>query len=576
MAARQRLRTVLDARRASRPCWRCALNLSRHNSTIPTGIPSSSNRTDEVPYSRILEQGSEETLKSHAPDLPSNGAELARGLLDESESGSSQRVRKPRIRVMWDGRPVPLHGRSEFVSSAPQEPRIRVMWDGRSVALRTRSGSISPTPLEPRIRRVRVETDGQQVVSGMEPQPNSMTTMQRPRITRFISNDRPRPLRIRSIPIASAPQEPRIWRVRVETNGQKVASGTEPQSNSLATMRRPRITRIVSHGRAAPERTEPKSKPMETTQKPRIRVMQDGRTVPLRSQPEFTSLYPNTDRRWRIRVNPLGRVLIRRMSVMPDGRQVASSIELQPKSTEITQKLRRQPMQENTDVQPATSSTRSQSQTHRAVKEPSIRMVSTGPPKFLSTRDFLRSKQVEQSLPLRKVKITRSILKDVSVFERGLDPFIRPFSSITPPVAEAPDVVSKKLSERKVRPLVRTYIATYAAPLEGEDEAYHDELTSVLDVYRELHASKLSNPTKETGHSFSSTRFSPLNSVRRRLALSESRTLNQPSLSTSIRSFSSRTSWDPKRQYATATVSKTRMLLVIRPLKPSTESDYEG
>ena len=42
MATKQRLRAVLDVRRASRLCWRCALNLSRYNSTSATNTDQSS------------------------------------------------------------------------------------------------------------------------------------------------------------------------------------------------------------------------------------------------------------------------------------------------------------------------------------------------------------------------------------------------------------------------------------------------------------------------------------------------------------------------------------------------------
>lgn len=511
MAASQKLRTVLDARRASRPCWRCSLTLPRHNSTR---IPGSSKRTDEVPYSQVLRQGFEETLVSHFPNLPLYGVEPSPGISDKSERASSQRLRKPRIRMMLDGRAVPSHSQSEIVSSAPQEPRIR---------------------------RIKCGIDDQQLASGMEPQPNnSMATM--PRITRFMSEGRLAPLPTQSDVVALATKEPRIRRKSVKIDDQQVASGKDPQSNIVATVRKPRITRFISESRPAFLRTGLKIKAIKTISKPRIRVVQNGRSVPLRSLPEFKSLYPQMARMRRIQ----------RMSVIADGQQVASSA-------------------------------RSQSRRKRTLKRPRIRMMSTGRPVVLGTRNFLRSVKVGPLLPLRKIGTTRLLIgttrliqQEASVSKRGLVPYIRPISSLTPPFAEPPDVVSKKPSKRRGHPLVRACIPKDAPPLVGEDEACHDELTSVLDVYKDLYKPDLSDPTREIGHLFPSTRFSSHNSVNRRMALSESRTLKQPNLSASNKSFSSRTSGAPNRRYATATVSKRRPPFIIRLLMSSTESDYEG
>lgn len=662
MAARQRLRMVLEARRASRPCWRCALNLPRHISSSLAGNPGSSNRTDEAPYSRILQQGFEEAMKSHFPDLPPHGVKPALRVSGMDKRGSIRRVRRPRVRrikVKIDDQQ--MASAMEPPIATTQRPRItQVMSEGRPVPLRVRLKFFASAPQEPRIRRMSVKIRGQKVASGTEPQSNSMATLQRPRIARIISEVRPVPFRIRSVFIASVSQEPRIRRINVGLDGQQVVSGTEPQSKSMVTMQIPRIARVNSESRPAYVRTEPKSKPIETTQKPRIRlmqdgptmplrtesettslasqkprirVMQDGRTVPLRSQPLVVSLYKHMARMRGIRVDTprtgRTRLDIRHMSVMADGQQVASSTDLQFKSTETTQKLRTRHIQEKSDDQQVTSSTRSQSRPKRAVNRPRIRIVSTGPPVVLGTRGFPRSEKVEQLLPLRKIRIARSISKEFFVSKCGLDPVIRPFSSMTPPVAEAslplknkkirtkrlvlkrvlfkakrkrkvivseraldpvirirrsitppvakgPDVVSNKFTRLKVGPVVRKCIDTYDTPSSQEDEACHDELTSVLDVYKDLHKSDLSNPTRETRYSFSSTRFSPQNNVTRRIALSESRTLNQPSLSTSNRSFSSTTGGAPNRRYATATVSKRRPPLVIRLIKSSTGSDYAG
>lgn len=109
MAARQRLRAVLDARRASQPCWRCALNLPRYNSTSTAGILDSSKSTDGVPYGQILQQGSEDTFKSDVSHIRLIDADPVPRITDGSEIASTETPHKPRIRVqISEGQPVAL------------------------------------------------------------------------------------------------------------------------------------------------------------------------------------------------------------------------------------------------------------------------------------------------------------------------------------------------------------------------------------------------------------------------------------------------------------------------------------
>ena len=172
MAARQRLRAVLDARRSSQPYCRCALDLPRYNSTSTTGILDDSKSSYGFPYGQILQQGPEATVNpnairfhiSGAPDEPlvrKHVSHRPMALPSQSEKESTQVDHKPRIRVMVDGesvtlpsrseeprvrkhvsdpRPMALPSRSEEESTqVGHKPRIRVMVDGESVTLPSRS-----------------------------------------------------------------------------------------------------------------------------------------------------------------------------------------------------------------------------------------------------------------------------------------------------------------------------------------------------------------------------------------------------------------------------------------------------
>lgn len=495
MAARQRLRTVLDARRASRPCWRCALNLSRYNYTSPAGIQESSNRMDEVPYSQILQLGLEDTLKFHFPDLRPRGVEPAPRTSHQSERGSSQTMSKPRIRIESDGQPVVMRTQSEIMFLATQKPRIR---------------------------RVRIMSDDQQVVTGTEPPSKSV----------------------------EATQKPRIWRIQVMPAGQQVTARTEPQSNS-----------------------------MEATQKPRIRMMHDSRPVDLRTRSESIFL-------------PTQKPRIQRIQVMSDRQQVATVTEPQSKSMEATQKPRMRRIQDKSKNQLATLSTRSRSRSKGAVQKPRIRrirlksdgqpvaliqLMPDGRPVALGTRDRLRSKKSVQ-LFIRKYSISHFSKPRKVVPKRVLLRSKRKVELVSRKYSTSPftkRVLSK--SKRKLKKVSSVSIRKYIGKgrlLLREDEALHDELTSLLDGCRVLHTSAVPNPNRETGRSISSKRFPPQGSVIRRVLLSETRTLYRPTLGLANRSFSTRTPRFPNRRYATAVVSKGRLLLIFHTLRPSTESDF--
>ena len=64
MAARQRLKVVLESRKVSQRCWRCTLDLPRYHSTNSAGRQDSSRGTDTVSYGQVLQQEIEKTLEA--------------------------------------------------------------------------------------------------------------------------------------------------------------------------------------------------------------------------------------------------------------------------------------------------------------------------------------------------------------------------------------------------------------------------------------------------------------------------------------------------------------------------------
>ena len=80
MATRRRLRAVLNLRRASQPCWRCALSPSRSTSTSHAGIQGSSKCTNEgSPYHEVPGQKYSDTSRTIRPTIQTSSAQFAGG-----------------------------------------------------------------------------------------------------------------------------------------------------------------------------------------------------------------------------------------------------------------------------------------------------------------------------------------------------------------------------------------------------------------------------------------------------------------------------------------------------------------
>ena len=157
MAARQRLRAILDARRASQPCWRCALDFARCSSTGPTGIQESSIGKNRVSYEHLPQQKIDDGLTTAFPDIhlinASVYAQSATRSSDEPDGSVSQTVHEPPIRRIVGKRQTvglriasqsqlagvdgkPLVRRIRFL-----KPHILIASEGRPVALAPQSQS---------------------------------------------------------------------------------------------------------------------------------------------------------------------------------------------------------------------------------------------------------------------------------------------------------------------------------------------------------------------------------------------------------------------------------------------------
>lgn len=131
MAARQRLRAVLEVRRASQPCWRCALVQPRYNSSFRAGIRHTSKSPDAVPFQQILSREVEHALRSFfspesLAEMEPTPARRSNGSQNRSGNRSSRTVHEPRTRGMSDGRPGTLGIQPQSpLTQAARKPRIR-------------------------------------------------------------------------------------------------------------------------------------------------------------------------------------------------------------------------------------------------------------------------------------------------------------------------------------------------------------------------------------------------------------------------------------------------------------------
>ena len=134
MAARQRLKVILEARRASQRCSRCTLDLPRYHSTNYAGRQDSSRSTDTVSYGQILQQEIEKTLEA----IFANTLEAAPRTLHKTESGMSQTEKKPfRGRVLGGGQMALTSGSESRSTEVAQQSRRHVIPSDQPATLGT-------------------------------------------------------------------------------------------------------------------------------------------------------------------------------------------------------------------------------------------------------------------------------------------------------------------------------------------------------------------------------------------------------------------------------------------------------
>lgn len=126
MAARQRLKVVLESRKASQRCWRCTLDLPRYHSTNSAGRQDSSRSTDTVSYGQVLQQEIEKTLQAFF----ANTLKAAPRTLHKTKSGMTY-TEKPFREGVEDGGQMALTSGSESQSTedAQQSPQQIIISD---------------------------------------------------------------------------------------------------------------------------------------------------------------------------------------------------------------------------------------------------------------------------------------------------------------------------------------------------------------------------------------------------------------------------------------------------------------
>ena len=269
MATRQTLLAILEARRARRPCWRCALVLTRHSSSLPAGGPPSSKTTDATPDKEPLRrEPHDDAWKSHLPH-----ASL------ESVLGSADGSSLP-VRVFQGPRQVP--------HDAPPKKRKR--------HAKRRKARFLASKITPQVQwRIPVRTPL------VVPEPRRIAT-DKP-IMRFIPENRPSESGTQ--PLSQLPGSVRKSRGRKAVKKPRIRVMREGQPINLPTQ--------------SPT-THPQSQLPSSVHEPRIRVMREGQPIALPAHspsklihlirrfkaPIFNKFFPESERIPFLRPSSLG------------------------------------------------------------------------------------------------------------------------------------------------------------------------------------------------------------------------------------------------------------------------------
>ena len=553
MAMQQRLRAVLDARRASRLCWRCALNSPRCNSTSAAGVLDSSKSTGGVSYGPELQQ----EIVSEA-DLP---------------------LRDFRIRVMAAGRPVTLPAGRPLLTKFHKTPNT----EPASRSLRETQSELSQIDKKPRIR---IMHNGQPISLSNTSQSQSKRTAKRPstrhvsvlKFRKFMRRDTiPQEvlsnlphIRLNEPESKSSDEKPRI---RKTNNGQPVSLSNTLQSQSLSTVQKPPIQYqpaplsfrkyLGNRGKKVRDAV-----PKVVYNLPHTRRVVAATASRSLNKPESELRQPRSKAGGSIRV-------------MTKEQSVTLNTMLQA----IRGRLRRDQVKALGWILKKVS-VNSKSKSDRATRfsRPRIYKVGTAPAR--ATRFSKPRIHKVGTDPTRATRFSKPRIHKVGTDPTQANVPYNRFRTEKDATTRLVHKVGRLLAERPTD--------ASGAPLEGqhEDDDFQDTLTSLLDSFRKLHPASLPDSNRKIGKSTSrirrsrdrsnrrvstsNMRFSPRDRLIRRVAPSERLTFNHRSLASPRRLFSTTTHRDENRYYATATVSKRKLRLALHTLNTSAESDCAG
>lgn len=516
MAARQRLRAVFDARRASHRCWCCALDLPRYNSTGSVGALKSSWSTDTVPYSRVLEQGTDDVFKASdgfhlpRPDDADPAARSSDGAVDGS-SEFRKVIQKPRIRITLDGQPVAL-----------EKPRIRMIPEDQSVALGSPLQSSSGEAI--RKPRIRIELNGRPVAMGKP--------------------------RIRRIPVDQYDKDSKTMGRPNDIDRNTTTYQVIPPA-----VRRVTQHKISSISRFCDKLTKNPLFRTHFANKDALKVrynsyhsFNNGSLPSQSSIPKATSSAANQTyekdgetmgRSTKLIKNPLDSTHFSHLEVPFISKYTVNVTSIQ--KVDKTFPMTGEGVPPTADYFNVVIQRRKDTMSRK-----------------LAARDYM-NKDPLFSIRLNEngVLTSRYLTNDVKVTQRIRSTF---------PMTEG-DSVTRLI--RKSGPILdepSTDATEVTSKIQHKAETSLDALTSLLDIFRDFHSSTLPNPTRETSEMVPSTLVSAQDRFTRGLAQSGSRASNGQILNSQKRLKSLKyikMNRVPNRRYATATVSEGRIPLVF-------------
>ena len=507
MAARQRLRAVLDARRAGQPCWRCALDLPRYSSTSPAGIPDIPEKTYIAPYSHILRHMIRDTLESHFPPIrPVHKFTGPRSLI-KIKPATMQGARKPRIRVMNNGRPVAVNTESQSQSQSQSRrsdhtPRVRIVPN----LVLTKYSKES---------RFNLDLDAKEVLSEAGHETGTV-------LRKVLSED---------------------------------------------TYRMDQVARKASsESRREPDLAPRKHLSMSTHQQDLVseQVLSQEPDLVLKKISSEDNYKLDRVRRKALSESKRERILDRRKALSMSTHE-QDLVSEQVLSQEPDLVLKKISSEDNYKLDRVRRKALSESKRERILVRRKALSESRRKRNLARWKHSSKTTHRPDRVP-RRVLSNESDLVSRRVLSNRPDSVPRIY--LSEPKASAIDYVAK--GNKKTR-LIRKAGPPLGKGSTNADEVFLDALTPLLDESRDLPTSELPNPTREIGASTSSTLLSPQDRLIRQFALGGSQMSNRQSMKSSKTPFSTRTPKAPNRHYGTATVSEKDCFFfhILRPFTES-------